>query len=85
MDAFFCFKNANRKVQRENHLMRTGLAEMNVGVVQESCDSAVRCAVGTTVVFKVKVRVHQESDLSPFMFALVVDRLTHDSCLQMSL
>ena len=36
----------------------------------------VKCAVATTKSFKVKVRLHQRSALSLFLFAVIMDRLT---------
>ncbi|XP_060776632.1 uncharacterized protein LOC132886093, partial [Neoarius graeffei] len=41
----------------------------------ENSETAVRCAVGTTEWFKVKVGLHQGSALSPFLFAIVMDSL----------
>ena len=36
----------------------------------------VRSAIRTTESFKVKVVLHQESALSPFLFTVIMDRLT---------
>ena len=44
----------------------------------EGSETVVRCAVGTTKTFKVKVGLHQGSALSPFLFALIIDRLTDE-------
>ncbi|KAK2875054.1 hypothetical protein Q8A73_024333, partial [Channa argus] len=72
------------RVPREElwYCMRTsGVAEKYVRVVQdmyESCKTVVRCAVGVTEEFKVEVGLHQGSALSPFLFALVMDRLTDE-------
>ena len=41
------------------------------------CTRKARCAVGTTESFKVKVGQHQGSVLSPFLFAVIMDRLTN--------
>ena len=38
--------------------------------------TVVRCAVGTTESFKVKVELHQGSALNLFLFAMIMDRLT---------
>ena len=44
----------------------------------EESEAAVRCAVGTTESFKVKIGLHQRSALSPFMFVVIIDRLTDE-------
>ena len=40
--------------------------------------TAMRCAVGVTEGFEVKVGLHQGSALSPCLFAMVMDRMTDD-------
>ena len=44
----------------------------------EESKTVVRCAVGTTESFKVKIRLHQGSALSPLLFAVIMDRLTDE-------
>ena len=44
----------------------------------EESKTVVRCAVRTTESFKIKVRLHQGSALSPFLFAVIMDRLTDE-------
>ena len=39
-------------------------------------ETVMMCAIGTTESFKVKVGLHQGSVLSPFLFAVIMDRLT---------
>ena len=46
--------------------------------MHEGSETVVRCAVGTTESFKVKVGLHQGSALSPFLFAVIMDRLTNE-------
>ena len=41
----------------------------------EGSETVVRCAVGTTESSKVKVGLHQGSALSPFLFAVIMDRI----------
>ena len=38
----------------------------------------MRCAVGTTKSFKVKVGLHQGSALSPFLLAVIMDRIADE-------
>ena len=44
----------------------------------EGSETVVRCAVGTTERFKVKVGLHQRSALSLFLFAVIMDSLTDE-------
>ena len=44
----------------------------------EGSETVVRCAVGTTESFKIKVGMHQGSALSRFLFAVIMDRLTDE-------
>ena len=44
----------------------------------ERSKTVVRCAVGTTESFKVKVGQHQGSALSTFLFTVIMDRLTDE-------
>ena len=75
-------EKAYDKVPREElwYCMRKSrIVEKYVQLVQdmyEGSDTVVRCAVGTTESFKVKVGLHQGSTLSPFLFAMIMDRLT---------
>ena len=44
----------------------------------EESETVVRCAEGTTKSFKVKDGLHQGSALSPFLFAVIMDRITDE-------
>ena len=60
-------------------MRKSGMAEKYVRLVQDmykGSETVVRCAVETTESFKVKVGLHQGSTLSPFLFAMIMDRLT---------
>ena len=62
-------------------MRKSGKVEKYVQLVQdmyEGSETMVRCAAGTTEIFKVKVRLHQGSALSPFLFAVIMDRLTDE-------
>ena len=60
------------------------MGEMGIKYVQlvqdmyEGSETVVRCAAGTTESFKIKVGLHQGSALSPFLFAVIMDRLTDE-------
>ena len=81
---FVDLEKAYDKVPREEvwYCMRkSGLADKYVRIVQDMYDgstTAVRCAVGVTEGFEVKVGLHQGSALSPCLFAMVMDRMTDD-------
>ena len=62
-------------------MKKSGLAEKYVRIVQDMYDdstTSVRCAVGVTEGFKVKVGLHEGSALRPCLFALLLDRMTDD-------
>ena len=62
-------------------LRKFGIVEKYVQLVQdmyEESETVVRCAAGTTESFKVKVGLDQGSALSPFLFAVIMDRLTDE-------
>ena len=81
---FIDLEKAYDRVLREElwYCMRkSGIVEKYVRLVQdmyEGSETMVRCAVGTTESFKVKVELHQGSALSPFLFAVNMDRLTDE-------
>jgi len=62
-------------------MRKSGVAEKYIRVVQdmyENSETVVRCAVGLSDSFRVRVGLHQGSALSPFLFAIVMDRLTDE-------
>ena len=62
-------------------MRKSGIVKKYVQLVQnmyEGNETVVRCAVGTTESFKVKVGLHQGSVFSPFLFAVIMDRLTNE-------
>ena len=62
-------------------MRKSGIVEKYVQLVQdmyEESETVVSCAVGTTECFKVKVGLHQGSALSPFLFTMIIDRLTDE-------
>ena len=62
-------------------MRKFGIGKKYVRLVQdmhEGSQTMVRCAVETTESFKVKVGLHQGSALRPFLFAVIMDRLTDE-------
>ena len=60
-------------------MRKPGIAEKYVRLVHdmyEGSKTVVRCEPGTTQSFMVKVGLHQKSALSPFLFAMIMDKLT---------
>ncbi|KAK3516824.1 hypothetical protein QTP70_023703 [Hemibagrus guttatus] len=58
-------------------MRKSGVAEKHVRVVQDMYErsrTVLRCAVGQTEEFKVEVGLHHGSALSPFLFAIVMER-----------
>ena len=81
---FVVLDKAYDKVPRDEvwYCMRkSGLAEKYVRILQDmyyGSTTAVRCAVGVTEGFEVKVGLHQGSALSPCLLAMVMDRMTDE-------
>ena len=62
-------------------MRKSGTGEKYPRLVQymyEESETVVRCAVGTTESFKVKVGLDQGSAFSPFLCAAIMDRLTDE-------
>ena len=62
-------------------IRKSGIVEKYVQLVQdmyEESETVVRNAIETTESFKIKVGLHQGSTLSPFLFAILMDRLTDE-------
>ena len=81
---FVDLEKAYDRVQREElwyYMRKSEMEEKYVRLVQnmyKESETVVRCAVRITESFKVKVGLHQESALSPFLFAVIMDRLTDE-------
>ena len=83
---FVDLEKAYDRVPREElwYCMRkSGIVEKYVGLLlvhdmYEGSETVVRCAVETIESFKVKIGQHQGSALSPFLFAVIMDRLTDE-------
>ena len=83
--AFIDLEKAYDRVPREELWECLRLAETSECciriIIQDMYDRAtttVRSASGLTEEFKVGVGLHQGSALSPFLFAIIIDRLTED-------
>lgn len=62
-------------------MRKSGVTKKCVRAIQdiyEGSRTAVRCAGGVTDRFQVELGVHQESALSPLLFAMVMNRLTDE-------
>ena len=81
---FVDLEKAYDRVPREELwycMKKSGIVEKYVRLLQdmhEGSETVARCAVGTTESFKVKVGLHQGSALSPFLFVVIMDRLTDE-------
>ena len=79
---FVDLEKAYDRVPREELwycIRKSGIVEKYVQRVQdmyEESETVVRCAVETTESFKVKVGLHP---LSPFLFAMIMDRITDEA------
>ena len=82
--AFIDLEKAYDRVPREELWKCLRLAETSecyIKIIQDMDDRAtttVRSAAGLNKEFKVGVGLHQDSSLSPFLFAIIIDRLTED-------
>ena len=82
--ALIDLEKAYDRVSREELWKCLRLAETSqcyIKIIKDMYDGAtttVRSAAGLTEEFKVGVGLHQDSALSPFLFLIIIDRLTED-------
>ena len=82
--AFIDLEKAYDRVPREELWECLRLAEISecyIGIIKDMYDRAtttVRSAAGLTEELKVGVELHQDSALSSFLFAIIMDKLTED-------
>ena len=81
---FVDLENAYDRVLRDElwYCMRkSGIQEKYVRLVQdmyEGSKTVVRCSIGTTQSFKVKVGLHQGSTLNLFLLAVIMHKITDE-------
>ena len=81
---FIDLEKAYDRVPREevgNCLRQKGVTENYIRLIQDmyqGSSTQIRCTVGLSETFEVKVGVHQGSALSPFLFAIIMDCLTEE-------
>ena len=81
---FVDLEKAYDRVPREElcyYMKKSGIMEKYVRFVQdiyEESKTVVRCEIGTTESFKVKVGLHQGSALNPLLFVMIMARLTDE-------
>ena len=83
--AFIDLEKAYDRVPREELwecLQLVETSECYIRIIRDMYDGAtttVRSAAGLTEEFKVGVGLHQRSALSPFLFAIIMDKLKEDA------
>ena len=70
--------STERAVVLHEKIWNSGKYVQVVQDMYEGSETVVRCVAGTTESFKVKVGLHQGSALRPFLFAVIMDRLTDE-------
>ena len=81
--AFIDLEKAYDRISREElseylRLTETSQCYMITKDMYDGATRTVRSAAGLTEEFKVNVGLHQDSALSPFLFIIVMDKLTED-------
>ena len=68
-ELWYCVRKLGKKAEKYVRLVQD---------IYKESGTVVRCTVRTTESLKVKIGLHQESALSPFLFAVIMDRLTDE-------